>query len=173
MMNPHGSGSSACISQQVSDDLKKAVTELIRQISWKGLFMVELLRDKNDIPWFVEFNGRTWGSMALSRRQGLEYPAWAVRQALSPDATLSPMPEETPPLTCRNLGRELMHLLFVLRGPRSMVVAASWPGRLKTIGNLSRLSKGVSLYNWRSDDRQVFIFDSLYTVTGNVFKKGR
>ena len=32
--------------------------------------------------WFVELNGRPWGSMALARRQGLEYPAWQVTLAL-------------------------------------------------------------------------------------------
>ncbi len=33
----------------------------------------------------MELNGRTWGSMALARRRGLDYPAWAVQAALDPE----------------------------------------------------------------------------------------
>jgi hypothetical protein len=173
MMNPHGSGSSACVSQGVADDLRQPIEKLVRQIGWKGLFMVELLRSQDGTPWFVELNGRTWGSLALSRRQGLEYPAWTVRQALYRNAAASCPPEEAFPLTCRNVGREIMHMLFVLRGPRSSAAAANWPGRLQTIGILSRPGKRVSLYNWRSDDKSVFLYDAWCTVKTNVFKSER
>lgn len=76
MMNPHGSGSSACVSFPVAEDLKLAIERFTRATGWLGIFMIEFLRDQSGIPWFVELNGRSWGSMALSRRQGLEYPAW-------------------------------------------------------------------------------------------------
>src|SRR5262249_50389743 len=80
MMNPQGSGSSACISQLVSEDIRANVTRLIERTGWRGLFMVELLRDEQGQLWFVEFNGRPWGSISLSRRQGLDYPHWHVSQ---------------------------------------------------------------------------------------------
>ena len=82
--------------------------------------MIELLRDQAGNLWFVELNGRPWGSMALSRRQGLEYPAWQARLALEQeffgwdDYLL-----RATGLVCRNVGRELMHLLFVLKGAKS------------------------------------------------------
>ena len=44
--------------------------------------MIELLRDRDGVAWFMELNGRTWGSLALARRLGLEYPAWAALDAL-------------------------------------------------------------------------------------------
>ena len=81
-MNPQGSGSSACVSQPVPEDLKAKVKALIATADWRGLFMIELLRDRSGTCWFVELNGSSWGSMALSRRQGLEYPAWHVRLAM-------------------------------------------------------------------------------------------
>jgi hypothetical protein len=171
MMNPHGSGSSACVSKEVTDDLKRPIGTLIRQVRWRGLFMVELLRGMDGTPWFIELNGRTWGSLALSRRQGFEYAAWAVRQALYSNAAAFPPLQQVLPLTCRNLGREFMHFLFVLRGPKSSAAAASWPGRLKTLGELSRIGQRVSLYNWRRDDKQVLLYDSWYTVKANVFKE--
>ena len=37
--------------------------------------MTDLLRTEDERLWFVEFNGRAWGSMGLSRRQALKYPA--------------------------------------------------------------------------------------------------
>jgi len=47
MMNPQGSGSSACASQPVSEDVKATVREFIARAGWRGLFMVELLRDES------------------------------------------------------------------------------------------------------------------------------
>ena len=41
-----------------------------------------LLRDGEGTAWFMELNGRAWGSMALARRLGHEYPRWAVQAAL-------------------------------------------------------------------------------------------
>ena len=44
------------------------------------MFMLELLRDAAGTPWFMEVNGRPWGSMALAVRRGFDYPVWAVRR---------------------------------------------------------------------------------------------
>ena len=84
MMNPQGSGASACVSIPVDQCIRQKTEALIRNAKWTGLFMVELLRDRSGEAWFVELNGRPWGSMALARRQGLEYPAWSASMALSP-----------------------------------------------------------------------------------------
>src|SRR2546427_9668945 len=58
MMNPQGSGSSACISQAVPSDLMPKVQKLIKKAQWRGLFMIEMLRDRSGDAWFVELNGR-------------------------------------------------------------------------------------------------------------------
>jgi hypothetical protein len=155
MMNPHGSGSSACVSQPVEPGIRVAVEQLIQQTGWRGLFMVELLRDGSGKPWFVEFNGRPWGSLALARRQGLEYPAWAARLALNPEVGLEiPSPDDQQ-VICRNAGREFMHLLFVLRGPKSNALRA-WPSFWRTLLELARVRRHDTFYNWRADDLKVF-----------------
>lgn len=169
MMNPHGSGSSACVSQSVSPELKEPVEKFIRQAEWRGLFMVEFLRGQDATAWFVELNGRTWGSTALSRKQGLEYPAWAARLALHTEAALSVPDEVGNQVICRNVGRELMHLLFVLRGPRSSAIK-EWPRFWRTLADVMKIGKEDSLYNWRRDDRRVFWSDCWYTISANVFK---
>ena len=78
------------------------------------------------------FNGRAWGSMALARRQALEYPGWTVMQALDPGFSLDVPTPVREGLVCRHLGRELMHLLFVLRGSRSKAIR-HWPGVGETL----------------------------------------
>jgi hypothetical protein len=169
MMNPQGSGSSACVSQSVSDDLKTKSEELVRRAGWRGVFMIELLRDAAGKVWFIELNGRPWGSMALSRRQGLEYPAWHVMLAMDEQSSVGMVPLPAPGMVCRNVGREIMHLLFVLRGARSKALR-NWPSIWKTMGQVIGVHRGDSYYNWRRDDAKVFFADCYYTIHGNVFK---
>jgi predicted ATP-grasp superfamily ATP-dependent carboligase len=169
MMNPHGSGSSACVSQQVPAEIQPGIERLIRRTGWCGLFMVELMRDERGLLWFVEFNGRTWGSMALSRRQGLEYPAWAAEAALG----RTPGPWNRPIDTrviCQNAGRELLHLLFVLRGPQTDALR-DWPSFWGTAYDIIRTAATSRLYNMRRTDRSVFLYDVWYTVSDQLFKR--
>lgn len=168
MMNPHGSGSSACISQAVEPDIRAKVENLIALAAWRGLFMIELLRDITGTLWFVELNGRPWGSTALSRRQGLEYPAWQVRLALE-DEPVGQAPSVVPGVVCRHVGRELMHLLFVLRGPKSRALG-DWPSSWRTAGEIFRVRRGDRIYNWRRQDPMVFFADCYYTLLDNLLK---
>jgi hypothetical protein len=169
MMNPHGSGSSACISQGVAEALKAPVTAFLASVGWRGMFMIELLRTADDRVWFIEFNGRAWGSMSLARRRALEYPAWTVKLAIDRHAT----PEETTPtseeVVCRHLGRELMHLLFVLRGRRSSAIR-NWPSFASAMRDVLRFDRRSSFYNWRRGDWRVFVSDCFYTIARNLSK---
>jgi predicted ATP-grasp superfamily ATP-dependent carboligase len=169
MMNPQGSGSSACMSQLVSEDLKAKLEEFIRMSGWRGGFMIELLRDLSGKTWFVEMNGRPWGSMALSRGQGLEYPAWHVRLVMNENSRVGMAPAATPGLVCRHVGREFMHLLFVLRGGKSKALS-NWPPFWETLGEVIGIHQGDAYYNWRPDDPKVFFADCYYTVHNNLFK---
>jgi predicted ATP-grasp superfamily ATP-dependent carboligase len=172
MMNPHGSGSSACVSRAVDEDVKVAIGSFLAAVGWRGMFMVELLRDAAGRLHFVEFNGRAWGSMALARRLGLEYPSWSVRHALGRELPASALPAPRAGVVCRNLGRELMHLMFVLRGRRSNAIRR-WPGFWSALRDVLRPNAGGSFYNWRRDDWRVFPSDCYYTIVRNVAKRGR
>lgn len=169
MMNPQGSGSSACISQPVPQEIRQKVESLIESAKWRGLFMVELLRDHAGTAWFVELNGRPWGSMALSRRVGLEYPAWHVKLAIDQHSKVGIGRAQIPGVVCRHLGREIMHLLFVLRGPKSRALS-EWPSIVDTVISVARVRRGDRFYNWRSDELKLFIADCFYTIKDNVFK---
>jgi protein-tyrosine-phosphatase len=169
MMNPHGSGSSACAAREVDESLKGPVTRFLASVGWRGMFMIELLRTCDGRAWFIEFNGRAWGSMALARRQALEYPAWTVHRSLDPRCQVTTAAPAREGLVCRHLGRELMHLLFVLRGPRSKAIR-NWPGVGATLRSLLHVDGRSRLYNWRTDDWRVFLADAVLTVVRNLSK---
>src|SRR5215475_6920774 len=169
MMNPQGSGSSACESQSVSEDVKHYAHKMMTSAGWNGLFMLELLRDERGGIWFVELNGRPWGSMALCRRQGLEYPAWHVQLARNQSSPAGMNVAARPEIVCRHAGREFMHMLFVLRGARSNALNR-WPSFWKTAWEMLHFRKQDGIYNWRWDDKKVFLADFYYTIHSNVFK---
>jgi biotin carboxylase len=162
MVNPQGSASAACQSEQVDKDLIEPSERFLKAIGWRGLFMLEFLRDADGKPWFMELNGRAWGSMALARRRGFEYPAWTVQAVLNPafQPVLPPLPPE---IRCRNLGLELVHLAFVARGPQSSA-AMAWPRLNKATRDVFTFTRQDRLYNWNPSQPGVFIADVLETL---------
>jgi biotin carboxylase len=168
MMNPRGSGSSACRSIPLASDLIGPVAAFLSGCDWRGLFMVEVLRDRTGRPWFMELNGRTWGSMALARHRGLAYPGWAVRAALDP-AFVPPYPGTAgvtvPDVTARHLGREIVHL--------GMVLARGGAPRARTVREVLTPHRGDRWYNWRPGEPAVFVADTWSTVCGQLHRPGR
>jgi hypothetical protein len=166
MVNPQGSASSACRSQAVDPELIGPSERFLADIGWRGMFMLEFLRDANGVPWFMELNGRAWGSMALARRRGLEYPAWTVQATLDPDFEPTP-PPTGPDILCRNLGLELVHILFVLRGPQS-AAQTDWPSRARTLRDVLHFRRTDRWYNWCRSQPGVLLADTLGTVRGQL-----
>ncbi|WP_441219758.1 hypothetical protein [Phytohabitans sp. LJ34] len=167
MMNPRGSGSSACRSIPVDPELVGPVRRFVAEAGWQGIFMIELLRDASGQPWFMELNGRTWGSMALARHRGLPYPAWAVQTALDP-AWRPPAAAEAPHLLCRHAGRELVHLLAVMRGGKG-ADAGRWPSRTATLRAMLRRERGNRWYH--ADEWGVFLRDTWHTVADQLRRR--
>jgi hypothetical protein len=169
MMNPAGSGSSACVSAPVPEALRDPVSRLMKAVDWTGMFMVELL-ESGGTWWFMEVNGRPWGSLALARRLRFEYPAWAVARLLDEQASLPEAPAFAE-LECRHLGRELVHLLFVLRGPGSY--AGRWPGRRETLRAFSKGARSAGWYNLAPGMHGVFLDDVWRTVADQTYRRRR
>jgi hypothetical protein len=168
MMNPRGSGSSACRSIPLAGDLADPVAAFLAGCDWRGLFMVEMLRDHAGRAWFMELNGRAWGSMALARYRGLAYPAWAARAALDPEFA-PPYPGmagvTAPDVTARHLGREIVHL--------GMVLARGGAPRARTARRVLTAHRGDHWYNWRPGEPAVFVADTWGTVRGHLRRPGR
>ena len=169
MMNPRGSGSSACESIPVDPALAEPVRRFVAEAGWHGIFMIELLRDHDGRPWFMELNGRAWGSMALAVRRGLAYPEWAVRAALDP-GWRPVSPPEAPHIVCRHLGREAVHLLAVLRGARGGDVGR-WPSRGATLRAMLRPGRRNRWYHWRRGEFRVFARDAWGTVAEQLGRR--
>lgn len=164
MMNPHGSGSSACISNIPDAKTRAAVESFINDIGWRGPFMVEFLRSPDGTLWFMEMNGRMWGSLALARRQGLEYPAWAMAQHADLDFQPDVPPPPGEPLVLRNLGRDLLHLLFVLRGPESDFHRRDWPSFFTSLRGVLRPAPRRAFYNYDPEYPAFFLRDAASTI---------
>ena len=166
MVNPQGSGSSACVSKTPDFDLTEPAGRMMVAAGWRGLFMLEFLRDHAGTAWFMELNGRTWGSLALARRQGLEYPAWAALKALElDDPSARPEIDVRRPVVCRHLGREILHVAAVMRGPKSTALS-EWPSRLKTLRTVARIRRSDRWYNWSSQNPAIFVDDTAQTLLG-------
>jgi predicted ATP-grasp superfamily ATP-dependent carboligase len=163
MVNPQGSGSSACVSIAPDREIVQVGARMLREANWNGLFMLELLRGRDGTPWCVELNGRAWGSMALARRLGLEYPAWAAREVLGLGSAPASVSRPQAPVVCRHLGREIVHVMSVMRGPRSAALE-DWPSRWGTVRAVARVSRGERWYNWSPRHPGVFVDDTVRTV---------
>ena len=168
MMNPAGSGASACISRQPDADELQAVEALVKAARWQGPFMVELLRDHFGKSWFMEFNGRFWGSLALARRCGLDMPRLAFDLASGKNIVI---PSQIEPGFARHLGRDLIHLLFVLRGASPGTQPHTWPARLSTIKEIFSLHRFRSFYNYDRSQPFFFVKDAAITVLNGVFRR--
>ncbi len=165
-VNPLGSGSSACASLEISDHPIRPAERMLKKTNWPGMFMIELLRDSYDRLWFMELNGRSWGSMALAIRLGLHYPAWTVMQTLDPSFE----PPEPPPwnsIVCRHLGREMIHLLAVLKGKSTFKLMPNY-SRIRTLLEVCRYNHNEKWYNWRPGNSALFWEDAIQNVMGKI-----
>ena len=123
--------------------------------------MVELLRDEFGRKWFMEFNGRFWGSLALARRCGFDMPRLVLDLARGKNITIPP------PIGhgfARHLGRDLIHLLFVLRGTNPLPRPYTWSERLLTMRQIVSPHGLKSFYNYDASQPFFFVKDAAITV---------
>ncbi len=173
MMNPHGSGASACCATRPADDLIDKVKTFIASIGWQGPFMVELLTDEEGNSWFIELNGRLWGSTALTRRNGYDYPGWAVEQAFDPGFHPDASPGSPDDRRVRHLGREILHLLFVIKGPKSKFHAERWPNFFRSACGVFSLHSPSGFYNYDRAFPLFFLREAAFTVVKGIRGRNR
>lgn len=169
MMNPHGSGSSACETLTPDIELRHRIEQMMLGLGWRGPFMIELLRDETGTPWFMELNGRVWGSMALARRNGFDYPAWAAEAAFDPG--FKPQRGAERRRTVRHLGRDILHLLFLVRGPKTEFHRETWPGLWRSLVGVLQPGKAEGFYNYDPAYPRFFLGDAWDTVSAMLKKR--
>jgi hypothetical protein len=168
MMNPAGSGASACTSRIPDDAEVEAARALVRHQDWRGPFMVEQLRDTEGKSWFMEFNGRFWGSLALARRCGLDLPRLAFETTRGEKPQL---PTSLRKGYARHLGRDLVHMLFVLRGPSHDYPPQIWPKRSESLRAVFSPNRLISFYNYDASEPLFFLKDAVMTLRNAISRK--
>jgi hypothetical protein len=105
--------------------------------------------------------------MALARHRDLPYPVWAVESARDV-AWRPPVLPEAPHLLCRHAGRELVHLLAVLRGARG-TDTGRWPSRGATLRAMFSRERGTRWYH--SEEWGVYVRDTWRTVAEQMGRR--
>ncbi len=166
--DPAGSGASAAAARRVEADELAQAESFVTRTGWEGILMIEqIVRPHDGTRWFVEVNARPWGSTALARRRGLEYPAMAVDAALGLKVDPPPHRLEDDGTVARHLGREAVHFLMVMRGPR-VPTTTSWPTRRRTAVEMLRWSRSTHWYNKQPGVARLWATDAANTVLDRV-----
>ncbi len=142
---PTGGVSTYRVSVSVRDDLLEYSERLLHHFRWRGAAMVEFKEDATTgTPYFMEVNGRFWGSLQLGIDANADFPELLVR--LASGESVEPPEGYRLGLRSRWLWGELDHLLWILRAPRGYRRGNSdLPSRLRAIARF--------LVPWRPGDR--------------------
>ncbi len=134
-MNPLGSGSSVCRSAQPRQDLIRASLELLRACQYEGAAMVEFRIDPvSGKSWFMEINGRFWGTLGLATACGVDFPMLYLKHFKGQTLPEKSYENFSYPegVRYRCLWKDTMRLLLVLKGK-----PAEWnkpfPGRAEAL----------------------------------------
>jgi hypothetical protein len=99
----------------VDETLLQLSSQLIREIGFQGIAMVEYKQSNHGVPVLMEINGRPWGSMALPIASGIDYPRYLIDWCLT--GTLPPKYlQYKRQVTCRRAVGELSHLMNLRKG---------------------------------------------------------
>ncbi|MGM8216553.1 carboxylate--amine ligase [Bacillaceae bacterium W0354] len=71
---PGGGVSTLRRAKQVHPQLLLAATKIIESLNWTGIIMVEFKGESESEAYFMEVNGRPWGSMDLAVSSGVDFP---------------------------------------------------------------------------------------------------
>ena len=121
-VDPRGSASSARKSVALDPALASRSAQLIREMGFEGIAMVEYKQARDGALILMEINGRPWGSIGLPIACGIDYPRHLIQWCL--DGTLPPEKSSyREKVMCRRVIGELTHLSN-LRAGRPQ----NWPG---------------------------------------------
>lgn len=144
---PYTGGYSSLRESCHDDPLVAQAEALLASIGYEGVAMVEFRRTEDGLAYFMEINGRLWGSLALALHAGVDFPlglldCMAGDPSAGPDPASGPGPADYPDgVRCRNvLPGELHHLGSILRAPDG-------PDRLRAVSEFVALSVDPSIHH--------------------------
>ena len=129
-------------------DLEKYTCDMLAELRWDGLAQIGFIVDGERV-WYMETNGRFWGSVQASVNGGWDMPHWQYR-FFADRVTPSVQPIRIGSMTCHH-GGDLKVLLQYLHGGRSPTFYTD-PGRLWALKQYLasfRPSIHADVFNWR------------------------
>jgi protein-tyrosine-phosphatase/predicted ATP-grasp superfamily ATP-dependent carboligase len=152
---PYTGGASSLRESCHDEELVRLSEKLLDAIDYDGVAMVEFRRSARDQrPYFLEINGRLWGSLALALHCGVDFPAALIRCYREGASTVTAGRPYRGGVRCRNIyPGEVNHLLSILTAvPRTSEPAP--PRKLPAILRFIALTCDPSVrhdYFWWSD----------------------
>jgi protein-tyrosine-phosphatase len=150
---PYTGGVSSLRCSLVDAQLMAQAERLLAAIDYSGVAMLEFRRAPDGRAYFLEINGRLWGSLALCLHAGVDFPR-ALLECELPDghAPAEAQPPYPDGLRCRNvLPGEIEHVVSILRADRSRVPLGR---KLGALGEFALLSLDPTVRHdhlWTSD----------------------
>jgi protein-tyrosine-phosphatase len=137
-------------------ELQQHAAALLDSIGYQGVAMVEFRRDgEGGTPYFMEINGRFWGSLALALHAGVDFPAALVDCYLEGHPSAKRTSTDYPDgIRCRNLfPGEFHHLLSIIKSS-PVPGHPQPPSKLKSLARYFLLTFDPRIrhdYSWWSD----------------------
>lgn len=113
-VHPTGSGSALRESIVPTPQIRETGLAMLRALNWHGVAMIEYRLRSDNVPVFLEINGRFWHSLALACHAGVDFPALLATMAEFGD--VAPPPAYKIGVQCRWLVGDLRHLVEVWNG---------------------------------------------------------
>jgi predicted ATP-grasp superfamily ATP-dependent carboligase len=129
-VHPTGSGSALRESILPHPEIREKSLSLLRALNWHGVAMVEFRLRANNVPVFLEINGRFWNSLPLACFAGVAFPVLLSHMAEFGD--VDPPGAYRIGIRCRWLVGDLRHLVGVWRGAPAGF-PGEFPKRLQTL----------------------------------------
>jgi protein-tyrosine-phosphatase len=112
---PYTGGYSSYRESMKDNDLITLGESILTAIGYEGVAMVEFRRSSlDDRAYFMEINGRLWGSLALALHAGIDFPK-ALVECYTGGCSSERPPEYRSGVRCINSPGELEHLISILQ----------------------------------------------------------
>lgn len=135
------SGGVSVLRESITPDrsLFEQSRRLLDYYDWKGVAMIEYrVEDGSERPYFMEVNGRFWGSLQLAIDAGVDFPALLVGAATGIVRGGSQVTDYEPGVRCRWFWGDVDHLLLTLRHPDRYLADGADHGRSGALLDFAR-----------------------------------
>ena len=151
---PYTGGASSLRESCHDAELVSLGERMLDAIGYEGVAMVEFRRRASDgKPYFLEINGRLWGSLALALHAGIDFPK-ALMECYQNGEPTTARTYYRSGIRCRNIfPGELSYVVSVLRAKAAKGVDSP-PSKVRVIGEFFELSLNPTIRHdwfWWSD----------------------